>query len=156
MATETYYKHIFECKNGELKFDNPEMLKTQKQIFEGKKGYCVFYKIEDKPSTNQWAFLYGGIIKAECMNSNSFAAFKSESEILNYFAKELRSYNRIIVDKNGVNHIIDSFDDISTYNMRQLSTFIDEVIVFLSTEFGITVKHPESYKTQSRVYYKKK
>ena len=151
------YRHFFSVKNGEVIFEHPEMHKTQLQILEGKKGYLLYVQESEytKTSSSQWAFLYGGIIRGECMRSNVFSHFHDVDDIAQYFAAVLRPNKRIIVKPDGSEIVMDIFDDISKYNRKQLASFIQDVISYLDTEYNIFVKDPKVYQTSCKISHRR-
>ena len=148
------YRHWFNCSNRKFHFDRPEMFDKQKTAMNGKRGYAIFVEEDGDVTSSQRGYLYGGIIRAECMNSNVFAGM-NEKEIYQYFIKKLRSYTKTI--KTGEVETIEVFaEDVSSYGKRKMTRFIDEVIALLNTEFNIFPKDPTEYKLNRYEQIKKR
>ena len=70
---ELAYKHYFTVVGNKFLWEDQEMFRLKKKMLNGKKGYAIIEEEVDKASSNQLAYYFGGIIRKECMNSNTFA-----------------------------------------------------------------------------------
>ena len=139
------YKHFFICKNGVFIFEDPEMLKYKKLNLEGKRGYSIIQEDIPGPSTNQYAYYFGGIIRNECLSSNIFAGW-TEYEVHEVLFAELRSHTRVVEMPDGKTIVKTVTDDFSTYDKDDMRLYIEELIPYLLNNYGIVVKPSDYYK----------
>ena len=155
---ELQYKHAFTITDGRIYWDKPDLLRAKLFMLENKRGYAIITMEEDKPSSNQWAFYWGGIINGECMHSNCFLGL-NEKEVHHILFSELRSYTRgvTITKKDGEEmHIQKEFiDDFSTYSKKKLSEYIEQLIPHLKNDYGIIIKDSKDYQ-YNKFHLKKK
>lgn len=141
------YKHWFKIdKKLKLTLDDKDAYTANKIMFREKRGYLVFYEDDsDMATENQLGFLFGGIIRGSCMQSNEFIHFNNEEEILDYFIWKLRSYMKAY--KTGKESIVvRTTENWRTYGKLELSRLISDIIIFLEQEHGIFVKDSKLYK----------
>lgn len=139
------YIHKGFMENGKATFDRPEMFQEKVKQLEGKRFEMMLEPEYEPISKSQRAYYFGGIIKAELMNSNAFAGL-SEREIHQILLKQLRSYHRTIKTNSGDEISVEFVDDFARFSKEEMATYVDEVINFLAMEFSITVKTPDEYK----------
>ena len=145
---ELEYKHWFNCKDGKLYWDRPDLLLAKIHMLESRRGYAIITFAKEPITPNQYAFYFGGIIRGECMNSNCFQNV-TEKEIHKILFSELRTYTKeiIIQKKDGeIDHKMESFvEDFDSYSKDQMTKYIEELIPYLELEYGIHVKTKEEY-----------
>jgi len=127
------------------------MFLLKKKMLEGKRGYAIIEEEAENASSNQLAYYFGGIIRNECMNSNTFAGMK-EMEIHNVLLFELRGTTRNIIMPDGSRKLIEmipDFDQIKN-SKKKMSEYLEEVIALLETEYDIYPKPSEHYKSTNK------
>ena len=139
------YKHFFVVKNGKFCFEDKNMFEFKRRHLEGKRGYAVIEEEADKPSINQYAYYFGGIIRSECLSSNTFSGWQ-EHEVHEFLLSELRSHTKVVEKANGTTIVKTVVDDFSKFSKEDMSKYIEELIPYLLNEFGIHVKPAEYYK----------
>lgn len=142
---ESNYKHYFQVIDGKIVWEEPDMLKYRKKTLEGKRGYAIFKEAKRSITPNQYAYYFGGIIRSECMSSEVFQGL-SEIEIHQALFSELRSTVKGIKLPNGKTRIIKVVEDFSSYNRKEMTRYIEEVIALLAVEYNIHVKPANKYR----------
>jgi len=142
------YKHWFTNDEGILYWDKPDLLKAKLEMTKNKRGYAIITISKERPTVNQYAFYFGGIIRGECMHSNCFAGL-NEKEIHQILLKELRSYTRgrTIITKSGDEfEIMEEFvEDFDSYDKEMMRKYIEELIPHLKDVYNINVKDSKEY-----------
>lgn len=144
---ELAYKHYFTVVGNKFLWEDQEMFRLKKKLLNGKRGYAIIEEEVDKASSNQLAYYFGGIIRKECMNSNTFAGMK-EKEIHNHLLFEVRGTTRNVLMPDGktkLMELIPDFDEIKD-NKKEMSKYLEEVIAKLQVEYNIFPKPAEHYK----------
>ena len=142
------YRHAVRRKANvaQLVFDNPEMWFKEVESLKPTSRYFITIEEENiKKSPSQLGFLFGGIYKAECMNSNAFSGL-TEKEIHQALFSELEEYAKVYIDKNGNERIKMFVPDFNSYTREETKDYIDKLIPHLATEYDIYIKTPEEYK----------
>lgn len=132
------YKHFFKVENGNIVFEDKEMLDYEKRRLEGKRGYATLHEDEEKASTNQFRYYFGVVIRKYCLQSECFVGM-SEYQVHEYFLMELRSQAASVLKKNGQLRTIvipGNFDKMRN-SKKKFKEYIEEVIALLNTEFEI-------------------
>jgi len=138
------FKHFFIVRDGELIYDNKEMLSFFVKRLEGKRGYLIVREYEEEVTPNQWAFYFGGIIRSECMNSDCFIGL-TDKQIHQVLFSELRSKEIIITLPDGSTRQKTITDDFKAYGKRKMARYMDDVIKHLQVDYNIHVKDPKMY-----------
>lgn len=139
------FKHFFKVDKGVFKFEDKEMFEFKRRNFEGKRGYAIIEEVEDEITPNQYAYYFGGIIRRECMNSNTFSGL-TEMQIHNVLFAELRSTTRGIILADGTTRLTTISEDFSKYKKDDMIKYINELIPHLQVTYDIHPKPPEHYK----------
>lgn len=139
------YKHFFIVKNGILIYEDADMLKYKMLNLEGKRGFATIQEVIPGPTTNQFAYYFGGIIRNECLSSNTFAGF-TEHEVHEILFSELRSHTKVVEMADGRTIVKTVTDDFSKYDKDDMTLYIQELIPHLLNDYGIVVKPSEYYK----------
>lgn len=147
---EPQYKHFFKVVNGKFVWEEKDMLDYKRKALEGKRSYAIIEEQQDKISTNQYAYYFGGIIRRECMTSNTFHGL-SDKEIHQILFSELRSTMKGILLLDGTTRLVQVSEDFSSYGKKAMSKYIEELISYLNTEYEIYPKPAEHYK-ENRFY----
>jgi hypothetical protein len=142
------YKHFFHVENGKYIWEDKSMFELKKRMLEGKRGFAIIEEEEEDASRNQLTYYFGGIIRKECMSSECFAGWK-EGEIHNHLLKVVRGTIREIHLPKGKTKIAEMIPDFELIrrNKKDMSSYIQEVIAKLNTEYDIFPKPAEHYKT---------
>jgi len=142
------YKHWFTNSEGVLYWDKPDLLNAKLEMTRNQRGYAIITTAEDKPTVNQYAFYFGGIIRGECMHSNFFLGL-SEKEIHQVLFREIRTYTRgrtvINIDGEYIEKKEEFIEDFDSYGKKQMTKYIQELIPHLLHEYNIKVKDPKEY-----------
>jgi len=148
-SNELKYKHFFKVKNGKIIWEKPDLLKEKISMLEGKEGYAIITELEEEITRNQYAYYFGAIIKAECMNSEAFIGMTAK-EIHQHLFQELKSYVRGVTIKRKGKEPIETFkpfvEDFNSYGRKKMAQYIDELIPHLLNNYGIEVKDSVYYK----------
>ena len=139
------YKHFFEIKNGVFIWEDPDMLEYKRKNLEGKRGFATIQEVIPGPSPNQYAYYFGGIIRSECLSSNTFAGW-TEYEVHEVLLAELRSHTKVVEMADGKTIVKTVTDDFSKYDKEDMRLYIEELIPHLLNNYGIVVKPSEYYK----------
>jgi hypothetical protein len=142
------YKHAVRKKanKSQIVFDNPEMWIKEIEGLKPTSRYFITIEEENiKKTPSQLGFLFGGIYKSECMNSNAFSGL-SEKEIHQELFRELEEYPKVYIDKKGEESVKMFVPDFNSYNREEVKTYIDKLIAHLATEYDIYIRNPEEYK----------
>lgn len=148
------FKHKFKVVSGKFVWDDLEMFKYVQRNLEGKHGYALIEEEEDDISPNQYAYYFGGIIRRECMISNTFAGM-TEMEIHQVLFNELRSHTKGILLPDGRTKLVTVMDDFSSFKKADMAKYIEELIPLLNTEYNIWPK-PSCHYKDNRFYLKQK
>ena len=151
---ELDFKHYFRLVNGKFIWKDKQMFEFIKRSLEGKEGFAIIKEIEHDVTPNQYAYYFGGIIRKECMVSETFGGCK-EGEIHNYLLKEIEGTVKQVKMKDGSVRHIEIVPDFSLFGKRKMAEYIEKVIALLQTEYGIYPKPAEHYK-YNRFYIKPK
>ena len=139
------YKHKAKVVNGKLRFRHHDLFVKNLSGLEGKIIEVTITEYNEKMTNSQRGYYFGGIIRSECLNSNCFSGW-TESEIHQYLLESITSYTKTIIDKNGVEKMINCVDEFRDYNTKEMSEYTEKIRIFLLTEHGIDTKDPEDYK----------
>jgi hypothetical protein len=150
------YKHFFTIVNGKFVWEDKNMLDLQRKLLEGKRGYAIIEEEVDKASSNQLAYYFGGIIRRECMNSNTFSGM-GEMDIHNHLLLEVMGTVRSIILKNGETKLVNSVPDFNKIkdNKKKMTEYLEKLIPHLAIEYDIHVKPASMYK-YNKFYIKTK
>jgi len=138
------FKHFFVVKDGQILYDNKEMLSFFLQRLEGKRGYFLVREYEEEVSPNQYAYYFGGIIRSECMNSNCFAGL-TDKEIHQVLLEEIRGKEITVTRPDGTSYQKTVTDDFRAYGMRKMALYVNDVITHLQVNYNIHPKDPKMY-----------
>lgn len=139
------YKHFFEVRNRKFIWDEKDMFEFKRMNLEGKRGYAIIELVTGDITPNQYAYYFGGIIRKECMNSETFQAF-SEMQIHQILFAELRSSTKGIKLPDGTTKLIVVSEDFSSYRKEDMRKYIEELIPYLNEEYRIYPKPAKQYK----------
>lgn len=140
------YKHFFTVKNGKFEWESKEMLDFVRRNMEGKRGYAIFEEVNNDDKSDVYAYYFGGIIRRECMESNSFAGL-TEKEIHEILMMETGNSNTITFEHPRDGRIIyDIPMDIKKWPKRRMGQYVEQVIALLNTEYQIYPKPSSHYK----------
>lgn len=142
---ELDYKHYFTVVNGKFVFEQKDMLEYIKRSFEGKRGFAIIKPVKEDVSPNQYAYYFGGIIRKECMVSESFAGLK-EAQIHEILLREVEGDVKPIKNKVGVVKMVEVTPDFSSFSKRRMAEYIQKLIAHLQVEYDIHPKPAEHYK----------
>jgi hypothetical protein len=144
---ELAYKHFFTVTDGKFNWESPDMFELCKRNLEGKRGYAIIEEDTPGASRNQLAYYFGGIIRKECMNSNTFGGMK-EKEIHSILLQEVRGTMRNITMKDGSLKVVETVPDFNEIvrSKTEMAKYINEVIMWLVMECDINPKPAEHYK----------
>ena len=151
---EPKYKHFFQVINGKFIFKEEDMLEFKRKNLEGKRGYAIIEPVEDDITPNQYAYYFGGIIRKECMKSNTFQGL-SEKEVHQVLFKDLRSSVKGIKMPDGTTKLVTVTDDFGKYKKSDMQKYIEELIPHLQTEYNIHPK-PASHYKYNKFYFNEK
>lgn len=126
-------------------WEDRTMLDYKKLSLEGKRGYAIIEEVKDNITPNQYAYYFGGIIRKECMKSNTFHGF-SDKEIHQILFSELRSTTKGIEMPDGTTRLVTVTEDFSKYGKKKMAEYIEELIPYLQMEYDIHPKPADHYK----------
>jgi hypothetical protein len=150
---EIEFKHHFRVESDKFIWEDSEMFEYYKRKFEGRRGYAVFFETIDDPTPNQYAYYFGGIIRKECMQSETFAGW-TEKEIHMFLLKEILGTLRQVKFRHGPVKTISVAPDFNQIGKRGMADYISKLIPYLQVEFDIHPKPAEHYK-YNKFYIKK-
>ena len=139
------YKHYFTIVNGKFVWEDLDMLNYKRKSLEGKRSYAIIKEVKHNITPNQYAYYFGGIIRKECMASDTFQGL-SEKEIHQILFHELRSSTKGVKLPDGTTKLVEVTDDFGVYSKEEMARYIDEVIALLQTEYNIYPKPATHYK----------
>jgi hypothetical protein len=139
------YKHFFRVVGGKFIFEEWDMFEYKKRNLEGKRGYAIIEEAEERPTHNQFAYYFGGIIRSECMASHTFSGL-SEHEVHEILFSEIRSHTKVVEMPDGSTKLKTVSDDFSKYKKEDMVLYLQELIAYLQVEYNIHPKAPEYYK----------
>lgn len=117
--------------------DRPNLYNSILDQYEGKRvSYHITEIIPDK-TPGQLGYYYAGIIRTSCMNSSAFAGWEE---------KRIDTFLRLHVGGtyNKLGFLVPF--DISESNEQEMSNYIQQVIIYLSSEHHIEILSPDEYK----------
>ena len=144
------YIHRGYILDGHIYYDRPEMYVKELQGLEGFRFQMTIEKEHESISKNQRGYYFGGIIRAELMNSNIFSGF-TEKEIHQMLLEQLRSYNKTIINKDKTETSCEFVEDFASYGKEEMTKYIDDVINYVTVEFNIPIKSSDEYKLNQYV-----
>jgi hypothetical protein len=139
------YKHYFTVVNGKFIWEENDMLEYKRQNLEGKRGYAIIEGEGNKITPNQYAYYFGGIIRKECMASDTFWGL-TDKQIHQILFEELRSTTKGIKLPDGTLRLVTVSEDFSSYNKEKMRLYIEELIPHLQLNYNIHPKPAEQYK----------
>lgn len=143
---ELKYKHRFTVKDGKFIFDDKAMFEFIRKNLEGKQGFAIIEEEEKDISFDQFAYYFAGIIRRECMVSNTFEGL-IEKEVHGILMMETGHSTTITYNHPKKGRIIYEIpEDIKKWSMKKMALYVEEVIALLNTEYQIYPKPPNHYK----------
>ena len=121
------------------------MFRYKKLSLEGRRGYAIIEQVTGEVTPNQYAYYFGGIIRKECMVSNTFQGL-SEKQVHQVLFAELRSSVKGIKCLDGTTRLVTVTEDFEAYGKESMRKYIEELIPHLNTEYRIFPKPAEHYK----------
>jgi hypothetical protein len=144
--------HKGTIKNGIKCYDYPKVYQANLDSLEGKRFEETLEAEHEKVTNDQWAYLYGGIIRGTCMKSDIFSKWTFE-EIKENLVKHLRTGIKIVI-KDGKSYPEKYEDDLKQYSIQEMSIYIEDVLNFLA-ELDIHPLPSDYYKYGVNVQFKK-
>lgn len=135
-------KHRFVIKHGGRYYLQPMKLHQRLMELEGKSGYDIIEEDFDPTTKDQFAYYYGGIIKAVCMQTEMFAG-NEETEIDDHFRDLFLTYRKMI-SINGKHREVVKQDHLSSLGKKKMAEYITKVIAWLGNE-GIECPEPNEF-----------
>jgi len=142
---EPKYKHFFTVINGKFIFEEEDMLEFKRKNLEGRRGYAIIERVESDITPNQYAYYFGGIIRKECMKSETFQGL-SEKQVHQVLFADLRSTVQGIKMPDGTTRMVTITEDFSRYKQDDMRRYIEELIPHLQVEYDIHPKPADHYK----------
>ena len=139
------YKHFFKVVDGRFIWEELDMFEYKRKVLEGKRGYAIIDEADDDISPNQYAYYFGGIIRKECMVSETFQGF-TEKQVHQILFAELRSTTKGILMPDGATKTVMVSEDFDKYKKKDMMLYLDELIPHLNTEYRIYPKPASHYK----------
>ncbi len=121
------------------------MFTWKKLSLEGRRGYAIIEQVTGEVTPNQYAYYFGGIIRRECMVSNTFQGL-SEKQVHQVLFAELRSSVKGIKCLDGTTKLVTVTEDFEAYGKENMRKYIEELIPHLNVEYRIFPKPAEHYK----------
>lgn len=147
MSSKPLIKHYGVVMNGRLNFHNKALWYQQTAVLEGKE-YELVIKIRHKKVTNdQYAYYFGAILTT-CFETELFCAFDKAADVHVYFEDKFLSYKTMIIVGDVKKEII-KYHSLSQLGKKEMSEFIEKVIIHLRNDLNIIVFSPEEYYTES-------
>lgn len=135
-------KHPAKVVNGKIIYYNNELYRSNLYQLEGKQVDVIIKVRHKKPSTDQFGYYFGGILKA-CHESEYFKHFDKSEDIDLYFEEKFRSYTKMVVLPNE-RYLVKKHRGLSEMSMAEVSEFMERVLAHCS-ELDIHVLTPEEY-----------
>lgn len=148
------YKHFFKIVDGKYIWDEPDMFEYKRKALEGKRGYAIIEETDEEISPNQYAYYFGGIIRKECMVSETFQGL-TEKQVHQVLFSELRSTTKGILMPDGSTKTVMVSEDFDRYKKKDMILYLEELIPHLNTEYNIWPK-PASHYKYNRFYFNQK
>ena len=145
MSKHMLFKHKFSVINKQFIWDDRQMFDYKRMSLDGKRGYAIIEELGEEISVNQWGYYFGGIIRRECMASNTFSGL-TDKEIHQILFAELRSQEKGIEMPDGRVKLVTITEDFSAYKKKDMVAYIDELIPHLNVNYGIFPKPASHYK----------
>ena len=144
--------HKGTIQNGKKIYDFPNVYQAKLDQLEGKRFEETLELEHEKVTKDQWAYLYGGIIRGTCMKSEMFSKWTFD-EIRESLVEHLRTGIKIVI-KDGKSFPEKYEDDLKQYSVQEMSSYIEDVLNFLG-ELDIHPLPPDYYKYGVNLQFKK-
>lgn len=135
-------RHYGIVRNGKKVYYNTDLYLRQIQSLEGKEFEETIKEKHKKPSKSTHGYYRGGII-ASLLTTEEFAGWEAE-EVNDFF---LNMFSKRIIEKyapSGHKTEIVHIDTTGDMNQKEMATFIDKILVYLTNQ-GIQILNPEEY-----------
>jgi hypothetical protein len=144
--------------NSVLKYDNQELFSSVLQKFNNKDVVVTIELTHTPIDKDLYAFYFGIIIRKECMSSEQFQGSFNEMDIHEMLQKEFRNYVRVAetirddgtIDREAVYCV----DNTLLYDKSNFMAYLNDVILYLGSEFNIHVKDYDQYVIDKNRYTK--
>lgn len=130
-------------ENGTISFNDPELWENQRISLRGKRFELVIKERVQKPSPNQFSYLFGGILPT-IMSCNEFSHYTDAKELFDdYFAPKFLSY-QVLVRKGKKTWLQTKTKGLSDLSKKEMAELVDKMLIYCGQE-GIEVLEAEAY-----------
>ena len=134
-------------ENGTISFNDNELWENQRMSLRGKRFELVIKERVQKPSPNQFSYLFGGILPT-IMSCNEFSHYTDPKELFDdYFAPKFLSY-QVVVRKGKKTWLQTKTKGLSDLNKKEMAELVDKMLTYCGQE-GIEVLEAETYVTKN-------
>lgn len=143
MSSKPLIKHYGRVVNGRKDYYNKALYYQQIALLEGKEFEEVI-KIRHKKVTNdQYAYYFGAVLTT-CFETELFCAFDKAADVHAYFEDKFLSYKTMII-VGDVKKEITKYHSLSQLGKKEMSEFIERVLMHLRNDLNIIVLSPEEF-----------
>lgn len=133
-------------EDGTISFNDDELWENQRMSLRGKRFELVIKERVQKPSPNQFSYLFGGILPT-VMSCNEFSHYTDAKELFDdYFAPKFLSY-QVLVRKGKKSWLQTKTKGLSDLNKKEMSELVDKMLIWCAQE-EIEVLDSEAYVTK--------
>lgn len=134
-------------ENGTISFNDETLWQNQRMSLRGKRFELVIKERVQKPSPNQFSYLFGGILPT-IMSCNEFSHYTDPKELFDdYFAPKFLSY-QVLVRKGKKTWLQTKTKGLSDLNKKEMAELVDKMLTYCGQE-GIEVLEAEAYVTKN-------
>jgi len=136
-------KHFGRVMNGRLNFHNKEYWYQQAWALEGKEFELQIKERKQKVTNDQYAYYYGAILPT-CIETEHFSHFDKPADIHIYFEYKFLTY-KVMLEAGDVKKEISKTYSLSDLGKKEMSMFIEKVIMHLRADLHINILSSEEY-----------
>ncbi len=136
-------RHLGRVINLRLDFTNKALWYQQIALLEGKEFELQIKQKHKKVSNDQYSYYYG-IILTTCFETEMFSAFDKAADVHAYFEYKFLTNKKMLIigdEKQEIN-VVDRLDKMT---MKEMSEFVDRVLVHLREDLKINILTPSEY-----------
>lgn len=143
MSSKPLIKHYGRVVNGRKDYYNKALYYQQIALLEGKEFEEVI-KIRHKKVTNdQYAYYFGAVLTT-CFETELFCAFDKAADVHAYFEDKFLSYKTMLIVGDVKKEII-KYHSLSQLGKKEMSEFIERVLMHLRNDLNIIILSPEEF-----------
>jgi len=143
MSSKPAIKHHGRLMNGRLNFHNKPLWYQQIMALEGKEFELIIKERHRKVTNDQYRYYYGAIL-GTCFDTELFSAFDKSADIHVYFEDKFLSYKHMMIIGDVKKEIV-KYKSLTELDKKEMSEFIERVLMHLRNDLNIIVLSPDEY-----------